>query len=574
MKLKSTLLLLTALLIGQNLQASPPSDPAPYANRPRIVVGLVVDQMSWDYLYRYNDRFSEHGGFRRLLAHGFNCHNARIDYIPSVTAIGHASVYTGSVPSIHGIAGNSFYIDGKQVYCTEDKSVRSVGSEDSPSGQMSPRNLLTTTIADELKIATNFRSRTIGISLKDRGAILPVGGSATAAYWFDDKSGNFISSTYYMEELPRWAERFNARKLPMKYLQEDWKPLKRLSSYTQSIEDNNPYEHSWDELPPTLPLLTHKIVQKKGVGIIRSTPMGNTLTLEMAKAAIEGERLGSRRDSTDFLAISLSSTDYIGHRYATFSVELEDTYLRLDRDLGNFLNYLDKQYGSGGYLFFITADHAVAHNTAFLASRKLPGRQWRVDQAKARLDSVAREQLGTDDKVVLKLMNYQVFLDEKKLKALKADRPKLIKALCEVLTEQEGVAYAIDAQASAQTAIPEAIRSRIINGYNQHRSGAIFIVPHPGWVAGRGKAEQGANHAVWAPYDTHIPLIFLGHNIKAGSLYREVHMTDIAPTLSMLLKTQLPSGCIGKPITELFEKEPPRPAPIYIESEPSRDSED
>lgn len=554
MRLKTTASLLLSLCLGQSpIFATSVSSPTPSPERPRIVVGMVVDQMSWDYLYRYNAKFAERGGFKRLLTKGFNCQNARINYIPSVTAIGHTTVYTGSVPSIHGIAGNHFYKYGAQTYCTEDPSESSVGTTPGKSGAMSPRNLLSTTITDELRIATNFRSRTIGIALKDRGAILPAGRSATAAYWMDDKSGSFITSTYYMTELPRWVKRFNDRRLPEQYLKKDWKPLYRINQYSESIEDNNSYEHAWGEIPATLPLPTSKLMQTAGLGVIRSTPMGNTLTLEMAKAAIEGERLGQRPDSTDFLAVSLSSTDYIGHRYGSFSVELEDTYLRLDRDLGDFFDYLDQKYGQEGYLFFITADHAVAHNTAFLADRKLPSGQWRLDKAMPRLDSVARSILGTDDKVVLKVMNYQLFLDEAKLQSLKTDRQRLLNALQAELVSQEGVAYAVIASQAELSSLPQDIKSRIINGYNQHRSGAIFIVLHPGWSAGNGNPERGANHSVWSPYDTHIPLIFMGHKVKAGSLYREVHMTDIAPTLAMMLKTQLPSGAIGRPITEILE---------------------
>lgn len=549
-------ILALALGIGQALMAQSTgarsSDLAP--ERPRIVVGMVVDQMSWDYLYRYNERFSDKGGFRRLMRDGFNCQNTRISYIPSVTAIGHSSVYTGSVPSIHGIAGNHFFVDGKRTYCTEDKTVATVGTENGESGQMSPRNLLVTTIADELKIATSFKSRTFGVALKDRGAILPVGHSADAAYWFDDKSGNFITSTYYAQELPRWLKGFNERRLVEKYLKADWRPMYTLSSYKASIEDQNPFERAWGDTPATLPLPTSKLMKTMGLGIIRSTPMGNSLTLDMARATIEGERLGENRDNTDFLAISLSSTDYVGHRYASYSVELEDTYLRLDKDLGDFFEYLDNRYGKDGYLFFITADHAVAHNVSFLASRKLPGKVWRIDQAMTKLDSVARAISGKDEKLVLSLMNYQLFLDEAKINALGVDRPRLVEALIRELVSQSGVAYVAEASKANVSSLPDEVRFRMVNGYNQHRSGAVFVVLHPGWVAGRHDEQRGADHAVWAPYDTHIPLIFMGKGIKPAYLYREVYMTDIAPTLAFLLKTQLPSGTIGKPIVEVLGK--------------------
>lgn len=549
-RLFTALALGLALMAGHTAQAGE-RDLRP--ERPRIVVGVVVDQMSWDYLYRYNDRYGE-DGFKRLLRQGFNCQNTRIDYVPSVTAIGHASVYTGSVPSIHGIAGNNFYDNGRRLYCTQDSTVSTVGAPNGWDGQMSPRNLRVSTIADELKIATNFTSRVIGVSIKDRGAILPAGHSADAAYWFDDKSGNFVTSTYYMSELPRWANRFNERRLAEKYLKSDWRSLHSMRSYKASIEDDNSFEANWGDIPATLPLPLKKLYERDGYGVLRTTPWGNTITLDMARAAIEGERLGERRDSTDFLAISLSSTDYIGHRYGTFAVELEDTYIRLDRELGDLFNYLDSRYGRDGYLFFITADHAVAHNTAFLESKKMPGRIWRSDLAMTTARDVARQVLGTDEKIIVDIANYQLYLDEAKLERMGADRSKLIETLTSALAKQEGVAYVVEASKVNMHALPDEIRYRIVNGYNRDRSGAIFIVLHPGWQSGRGdKPQQGTNHAVWAPYDTHIPLIFMGHGIKPGFLYREVHMTDIAPTLAFLLKTQLPSGAIGKPIVELFD---------------------
>lgn len=551
MNIKRLLLLTVGLVLAGVTIARADSDGHQRPDRPRIVVTMVVDQMSWDYLYRYNERFGQ-GGFRRLLSDGFNCQNARINYIPSVTAIGHASIYTGSVPSIHGIAGNNFYINGKRTYCTEDPSVQPVGADAGKAGEMSPRNMLTTTIADELKIATNFRSRVIGVSIKDRGAILPAGHSADAAYWFDDKSGNFITSTYYMQELPRWVQRFNSRRLAEKYLKGDWKPLYNLRSYKESIEDRNPFEYPWGDIPATLPLPTSKIMKSEGLGIIRSTPMGNTLTLDMAKAAIEGERLGERRDETDFLAVSLSSTDYIGHRYASFSIELEDTYLRLDKELADFFSYLDGRFGKDGYLFVITADHAVAHNIDFLASRKLPGRKWRSDIARETADRVALAVAGTTD-VIVGLSTYQLVLNESVIQERGVDRDKLIASLIRELGKQEGVAYVVDADKINVSSVPDDIRGRMLNGYNRQRSGQLFIVPHPGWTSGRGDGPtQGADHSVWAPYDTHIPLIFMGKGIKPGSLYRQVDMTDIAATLAFLLKTQLPSGAIGRPITEIL----------------------
>lgn len=523
-------------------------------DRPKIVIGMVVDQMCWDYLYRYYDQFGE-GGFRRLMNEGFNCENTRINYIPSVTAIGHSTVYTGSVPSIHGIAGNYFFEDGQGKYCTGDKNEIAVGVEPCRAGQMSPRNLKTTTITDELRLATNFRNKVIGIAIKDRGAILPAGHSANAAYWFDDKSGNFITSTYYMQELPKWLQKFNKRKLAKKYLKQKWSLLKDEEAYTASSEDANDFEGSFVKgEQATLPVNLKKLSKKHGYGLIRTTPFGNQLTLDLAKATLEAEEMGLGEE-TDFLTISLSSTDYVGHRFGTFARETEDTYLRLDRQLEKFFDYLDKTYGKNEYLFFLTADHAAAHNVTFTEAHKLPGRAWKRAEVLSRLQILCQEVTGTKEKLILEMMNYQIFFNEKKIDELHIDRDKLYKAVSSYLEKEEAVNYAVIAKDVELKTLPTEIKMRVVNGYNLKRSGAIFVVLNAGWYAHDGKAKAtGTSHAVWSPYDTHIPLIFMGKNIKAHKLYRETYMTDIAPTLAFLLKTQLPSGCIGKPITELLEK--------------------
>jgi type I phosphodiesterase/nucleotide pyrophosphatase len=519
---------------------------------------MMVDQMTWDYLYRYQARFVD-GGFKRLLTEGFNCENTRINYIPAYTAIGHSSVHTGSVPSIHGIAGNDFYKDGKPIYCTQDTLVASVGVPNGKSGQMSPRNLLTTTIADELRIATNFRSKTIGIAIKDRASILPAGHTANGAYWLDDASGNFITSTYYRTELPDWVKKFNARGRVKELLSQGWKPLYDLKTYRESTADKTDYEQPWGkkgEVPATLPLDTKALMKTNGLGVIRTTPFGNTLTFEMAKAAIEGEHLGEGKE-TDFLAMSLSATDYIGHRYGTFSVETEDTYLRLDRELAFFLNYLGRKVGEDGYLFILTADHAAAHNLTFNRDHKIPGEALRSDIARSIIDSAARAFIGSEAKVVQAYFNYQVFFDDARLDALNIDRLALQRAISKALKDKlPGVAYAIPAADVVNAPIPEAIKTRIINGYRKGRSGDIFVVPDPGWYS-KGSAEtpRGTTHGVWSPYDTHIPLIFMGKSICSGHLYRETYITDIAATLAALLKTQYPSGCIGHPITEAFDED-------------------
>lgn len=521
-------------------------------SHPKLVVGIVVDQMRWDYLYRFYDRFGD-DGFKRMINQGFNANNTNIDYVPTVTAIGHSTVYTGSVPSIHGIAGNDFIINatGETMYCTEDKTVKTVGST-SNAGEMSPRNLLTTTITDELQLATNFRSKVIGVALKDRGSILPAGHSADAAYWFDGESGNFITSTYYMEKLPRWVDDFNKQNLVEKYLNQGWETLYPIKSYVQSSADDNRYEGKFKGADkPVFPINTAELYKTSGAGIIRSTPYGNTLSIEMAKAAVENENLGKNVVS-DFLALSLSSTDYVGHQFGPNAIETEDTYLRLDKDLGEFFKYLDEKVGVGEYTVFLTADHGGAHNINFLKDNNIPANPWASGKVLTELNNDLQTKFGAE-KIILSLMNYQAHLNHKLISEKKLDIEAVKLAAIEFLSKQEGVTYVVDMEKVQMSSIPKLLRERIINGYNHLRSGEIQVVLNPGWYSSGSANPTGTSHSAWNPYDSHIPLIFMGWGVNPGKTSRPTHMTDIAATLAALLNVQQPNGCIGEPILEALK---------------------
>ncbi len=522
--------------------------------RPKLVVGIVVDQMRWDYLYRYYSRYGN-AGFKRLLNEGFSCENTNIDYIPTVTAAGHTAIYTGSVPALHGIAGNDFIIQatGKSMYCTDDSTVQTVGAA-GKAGQMSPRNLLTTTVTDELRLATNFHSKVIGIALKDRGGILSAGHTANAAYWFDDKSGNWITSTYYMKDLPQWVKDFNDQKIPETYLKLDWNTLYPINTYLQSTADNNNYEGAFKGTDaPTMPVKTSNLY-KGNLGLIRNVPYGNTMTLDLAVAAINGEQLGARGE-TDFLAVSLSSTDYIGHQFGINAVEIEDTYLRLDRDIASFLTYLDAKIGKGKYTVFLTADHGAAHTPAFLTDNNIPAGVWD--------DAVTVKDLNTFlmnkykiDGLVISFNNYQVNFNYSIIKYLHLDESVLKSDVIAYLEKLPYVAFAVDMEKAQTAPIPQELRTRIINGYNAERSGAIQIILKPAWFTGHGtndKGPTGTTHGTWNPYDAHIPLVFMGWGIQHGTLNRGTHMTDIAPTIAALLHIQAPNGSIGEPISEVFK---------------------
>lgn len=511
--------------------------------RPKLVVGIVVDQMRWDYLYRYQKRYTD-GGFKRLLGEGFSCENTMIPYVPSVTAIGHTCIYTGSVPSIHGIAGNNFVKDGKKVYCTDDDSVKPVGTT-SVAALMSPRNLWVSTIGDEMKIASNGRAKVVGVALKDRASILPAGHNPNGAFWFDDQTGCFITSSYYMDHLPKWVEAFNDKRLPEQYLSQKWNTLYPKNTYTESSTDENEYENGIREgVKATLPLNLPELYKKYGYGIIRNTPFGNSLTLDMAKAAIDGEQLGAD-DETDLLAVSCSSTDYIGHQVGTHAIETEDTYLRLDKAIADFLTYLDSKVGKGNYLVFLSADHGAMNNAAFLQDRRIPAGSWDASATAKKLNHVLAKEYPEAGDIVKTVMNYQVFFNRDVIKSKQLDFDNIKQTVVNVLKEDPSVLYACDMAKASTESIPEEVKFRIINGYNRERSGDVVIILKPNFYA---HSMKGTDHGAWNSYDTHIPLVFMGWGIKHGATTKQTFMTDIAPTIAAMLHVQAPNGCVGKSI--------------------------
>ena len=504
--------------------------------RPKLVVGIVVDQMRWDYLYRYNSLYAPDGGFKRLTGKGFSCDNTLIPYTPTITACGHTGIYTGSVPAIHGITGNDWwdYDLNKFVYCTQDDGVKTIGSN-TTLGQMSPHNMLATTIGDELRLATNFQSKVIGIAIKDRGAILPAGHSANAAYWYDNKTGDWITSSYYLTETPKWVADMNAKKLVDKYYAQDWNLLYPINTYEQSA--------------PAAKGFTHPLKQYigKNYGVIPATPFGNSFTFEMAMAAINGEHLGGGA-ATDMLTVSLSSPDYIGHGYGPNSIEAEDGFLRLDKDLGDFLSFLDTKIGKGEYLVFLSADHGAASVPAFLKEHKIPAGNFDNEKIGEEINKSLKEKTTVGD-LVIGILNYQVYLNRSVISAAKLNKDSVNQWVIRYLLQQAGIERAFALEALSGTTLNAKLKEVLANGYYPKRSGDIQIVLQPQWIDGFLKG--GTTHGVWNPYDAHIPLLWYGWNIRAGATNREIYMTDIAATLASMLHIQMPSGSIGRVIEEV-----------------------
>jgi len=497
--MKKIFLMIVLMLVVFRVSAG--NDRPQFGEQPKLVVGIVVDQMRWDYLSYYYNRFTREG-FRKMIDEGYSFDNCLINYIPTITAIGHASVYTGTTPAFHGICGNTFFIDGKRTYCCGDSAVSTVGTDNKWVGKMSPVNLLSTTIGDQLRLHTDFRSKVIGISYKDRAAILPVGHSANAAYWLDLKNGQFVTSTYYMNDLPQWAKDVN----------------KQMAQNDQ--------------------------LKKLGVDVGLS-PLTGTLIVDMAIAAIKGEKLG-QGDVPDMLCVSFSHTDVIGHKWSPKSPQIDEAYLELDKDIARFFNSLDELVGKGNYFVFLTADHGAVHNSQYMLDHHLHAGNWLSEPLRKELDQYIVNRLGNTKSVIRGIIDYRVFLDKGSIREQGLDYQSVKEVIIEFLQQSPHLSFVVDCEKIASSSIPPVIRDRMLLGYNYHRSGEIFIVPEPGYYEfGSWSSPVGTTHGEWNPYDSHIPLLFYGWHIPHGNHAPEVYITDIAPTVCSLIHIQQPNACIG-----------------------------
>ncbi len=514
-------------------------------DRPKLVVGVVVDQMRYDYITRFYNKYGE-DGFKRLIREGFNCKNNHYNYIPTYTGPGHASIFTGTTPKMHGIIANDWYdkVSEGMVYCAQDDSVKAVGS-DSKAERMSPHRLKTTTFADENKLFTQMRGKSIGISIKDRGAILPVGHTADAAYWFRGKDeGKFISSTYYMNELPKWVQGFNDSEVVKSYLRE-WNTLYDIETYHESGSDLNGYEGTFrGKETATFPYdLKSLFLINWGYDILKESPFGNSIITDFAIEAIKNEALG--KDAiTDVLTVSFSSTDYVGHRFGVNSKEIQDTYLRLDKDLGRLLIALDEEVGKGNYSLFLTADHGAVNVPNYLSSVKIPAGYVTYKETRKRLNDFLTNKYDVND-LIENISNHQIFLNRAKIKSFGLNLIEIQEAIVNEIISYEKVYKVYSAHTMSTSDFNNGVEVLLQNGYNQKRSGDILIIPHPNHIYYR---KTGTSHGSGFNYDTHVPLIFFGKGIKHGETLEKTVIPDIAPTVSVLLGISFPNGATGRPL--------------------------
>ena len=517
---------------------------------PKLVVGIVVDQMRYDYLTRFWGRFGK-DGFQRLISEGYNCKNNHFNYAPTKTGPGHASVFTGTSPKNHGIIGNDWYnkFEKQMVYCAGDSEVEPLGTT-SNAGKMSPHRMVTTSFADQNRLHTQFKGKTIGVSVKDRGAILPAGHSANGAYWFEGgENGNFISSTYYFEELPTWVQNFNAEKHAEKYLK-TWNTLYPIETYTESGIDKNDYEYSFrNNSSANFPYDLKALSKDNGItSILKNTPYGNSLTTDFALAAIDAEDLG-QDNITDVLTLSYSCTDYVGHNFGVNSKEIEDTYLRLDQDIARFLENLDEKVGKGNYTIFLTADHGAVDVPKFLSSKKIPSGYFLMQKFEEEITSYLGNEYGAID-LIENISNNQIFFNHEALKSRNIEEEEFAKNLKSFILNYEHIYKVFTREMLEGASYQNGISALVQNGFNQKRSGDVFFEFDPAYI---DYYEFGTTHGSALSHDTHVPLIFFGKGIKNGATTERTEITDIAPTISALLGISFPNGMTGNVLYKIID---------------------
>ena len=520
----------------------------------KLIVGIVVDQMCYEYLYRFQDQFGK-DGFKLFMDRGTNVRNTLYNYVPTYTGPGHASIYTGTTPENHGIVANEWYEreTSKVVNCVDDLNKQTVGSE-SNYGQRSPKNLKTFTVTDQLKL-TYPNARVISMSIKDRSAILPGGHLSDGSYWYDYATGKFITSTFFKTDLPEWVKNFNNENQVASYMQQTWNTLLPIEQYTQSGPDNSPYEvilkgKSTPTFPYDLKAMTEGTVD---YSLFTYMPFANTYLTDFAIRSIKAEQLGQDQQ-TDMLCISYSTPDIAGHAFGPYSVEIQDMYLRLDRDIANLIKALEKEVGKNQFTIFLTADHAVVPVPQNLTDQQLPGGYVFLKDQMNQLKEDVAQKFGTE--LILEQENLNIYLDHQKIKDFNLNKSDVETFIAESIIKWSGVKRVFTSKQLEGGNSDDLWLNMVRRGYHHAESGDVIFILEPGYLPKNSdteKARKGTSHGSSFNYDTHVPLIWYGKKIKKQNIYRSVMITDIAATLIHMLDLQRPGAMTGEPILELLK---------------------
>lgn len=521
--------------------------------KPKLVVGIVIDQMCYDYIYRYESKLSPNG-FLKLLKKGTSCENTHYNYVPTFTGPGHASIYTGTTPSNHGIVANEWFDRNlkREINCVEDTNVLSVGTS-SDEGKCSPKNLKTPTITDQLKLA-NKEAKVIGISIKNRSAILPAGHLSNGSYWFDYASGNMITSSFFKNNLPFWVETFNKQEQAKNYLTKTWDTYLPITNYSESEADNSVHEGLiGGKTSPTFPYNFAEMNKgKTSYDLFTISPFANTFLTDFSLEALKNEQLGTDA-VTDILTISYSTPDIAGHTFGSYSVEIEDMYIRLDLEIARLLAELDKTIGKKNYVLFLTADHAVVPVPQYLVDKKLPGGYVYLNPIREELNTMLKAEFG--DGLIQAIDNDNIYLNRPLIQEKKWDKALIEQKIKAVLQTKKGIKAIYTSADLESTSSADEWITMVKKGYRYQESGDVIFILEPGYLPKSRDTEaahKGTSHGSAFNYDTHVPLLWYGKNIPAQKIYRRVEIVDIVSTLAPMLNLTLPSTCTGRPILEVL----------------------
>jgi predicted AlkP superfamily pyrophosphatase or phosphodiesterase len=528
--------------------------------KPKLVLQITVDQFRGDLPTRYLDRLGQ-GGLRYLLEQGTYYTNAHYRHANTETAVGHATLFTGADPAIHGLVGNEWInpSTGESVYNTEDDRHHLIGKSPKPHQGVSPRNLLASTIGDELVVSNAGQSRVFSVSIKDRGAIIP-GGHAGKAFWYSKSSGEFVTSTYYYDEYPEWVKKWNEAKPADQYRGKTWDLLNDRSTYLAGEMDDRPYEAN---LPPLGRTFPHQFGDNKYLYLILSlTPVGDELTLDFTKTLVENENIG-QGDHVDFLAVSFSSTDYIGHLFGPSSLESEDNILRLDHTLAELFKFIDKKVGLKNTLIVLSADHGAPEAPEYMTSLGMEAGRFDFTYFREQgpLNKVLKKRFGRDDLIATHSHPY-LYLNLDAIAEAKLDIKEVEHFIAEEVMKIPGIAFAQTRSDLLEGRISNSpLQIQIRRNFHPTRSGNIHMIQEQYWflhstdeAAKMGLGAIAAIHGSPWVYDTYVPIFFAGHNVRAQTIARPVAPSDIAATLASYLNIKFPSGSIGNPLEEVLGK--------------------
>ena len=518
------------------------------SDKPQLIIGIVVEGMRYDYIHRYWDNFSD-GGFRRLVEEGAVCRNANYSYMLTQTSAGYATIATGCNPFTHGIVSDEWYmqLQEQQVGSVFDAKEKCIGAS-LENANYSPRNILTTTFTDELKLFNNGKSKVVSVSLNPASAILPAGHIADAAYWFDDVSGNWVTSSYYADSLPQWLNEFNAKKFPDMYIGKDWLPMLSVDKYRAGSEKGKSRNAGFSDDHVLGKKINTFIKKNKQYTRLKANPSGNSLTKDLCVNVIVNENLG-QDDVTDYLSVSFTASSDISRACGPNSVELEDMYLRLDKDLEHFLQFIDENVGRNNVLIYLTSDHGTSNNPQLLHENNIPSGMFNADRAVMLLGTYLNAKYDKG-KWVSAYYNNQIYLNHNLIESSGISLHEFEDVVCGFMLQFSGVANAVSASTLRNTNFSDGAMLKLQNSFNPKRSGDVIISLEPGWIEqGTGVSNSNSGYN----YDTHVPLIWYGWKIKRTRLNQQVDMRDIAPTISNFLDIPFPNGTTGNVIEGLTQ---------------------